>query len=108
MSSSDTRAASTGLTVCKCCGCGALFFPARLICYRCGAGDWSHERIYEGTIEESTRIPGVNGSKDTFLATTNAAGLHIIAALEEPMPDGTRVLLEERGGAPWIVPADRR
>jgi hypothetical protein len=106
MTSSDTRTASAGLKVCKCDGCGALYFPARLICYRCGSDDWANVGIYEGTIDESTRISGVNGSNDTFLATINAAGLRIVAALDAPLPDGTRVVLEERNGAPWAFPAD--
>ena len=63
-------------------------------------------RISEGTIEESTRIPGANGSTDAFLATINAVGLRIIAALEAPLADGARVVLEERNGAPWVMPAD--
>jgi Rubredoxin-like zinc ribbon domain (DUF35_N) len=109
MSSSDARPVSAGVKVCKCGGCGALYFPARLICFRCGGGDWSDVRICDGTIDESTRIPtGANGSTDTFLATVNASGLRIIAALETPLPDGTGVMLEERNGAPWAVPADAR
>jgi hypothetical protein len=106
MSSSDPRAESAGLKVCKCGECGALYFPARLICYRCGGGDWSDARIFEGTIGESTRVAGVNGATDTFLATINAAGLRIIAALEAPLPDGTRVVLDERNGVPWAFPVD--
>ena len=101
MTSSDIRPISAGLTVCKCDGCGALYFPARLFCYQCGSGDWRNVRVYDGTIEESTRIPGASGSTDTLLATINASGLHIIAALEASLPDGTRVMLEERDGAPW-------
>jgi uncharacterized OB-fold protein len=106
MTSTDIRTASAGLKVCKCGACGALYFPARLICYRCGSGDWTSVRISEGTIEESTRIPGANGSTDAFLATINAVGLRIIAALEAPLADGARVVLEERNGAPWVMPAD--
>jgi len=106
MTSSDTPAACAGVKVWQCGGCGALHFPARLICYRCGGGDWANVQIYEGTIEESTRLPGANGSTDTLLATINAAGLRIIAALEAPLPDGTRIVLEERNGAPWALRSD--
>ena len=106
MPSSDPRAVSAGLKVYKCGACGALYFPARLICYRCGSGDLANTRIYDGTLEESTRVPGANGSRDAFLATVNTAGLRIIAALEAPLPDGARVVLEERNGAPWAFPAD--
>jgi hypothetical protein len=106
MTSSETRVACAGLKVCKCGACGALYFPARLICYRCGSGEWTSVRISEGTIEESTRIPGAHGSADTFLATINAAGLRIVAALETPLADGARAVLEERNDAPWAFPAD--
>jgi Rubredoxin-like zinc ribbon domain (DUF35_N) len=106
MSSSDPRAPCAGLKVCKCADCGALYFPARLICYRCGGGDWANVRIYGGTIEESTRVPSANGSQDTLLATVNAAGLRIIAGLEAPLSDGTCIVLEERNGAPWASPTD--
>jgi uncharacterized OB-fold protein len=106
MTSSEIGAAS-GLKVWKCDACGALYFPARLICYRCGSSDWTSVRIYDGTVEESTRIPGANGSNDILLATINAAGLRIIAALEAALPDGAGVMLEERNGAPWAFSADR-
>jgi hypothetical protein len=105
--SSDTRAVSAGLKVWNCAGCGALYFPARLICYRCGGDEWTNVRISEGTIEESTRTPGADGSTGTLLATVNATGLRIVAALETLLPDGARVVLEERSGAPWALPADR-
>jgi uncharacterized OB-fold protein len=106
MTSSEIGAASAGLKVWKCDACGALYFPAHLICYRCGSSDWTSVRIYEGTIEESTRSPGAKRSNDTLLATINAADLRVIAALEAPLPDGARVVLKERNGAPWAFPAD--
>jgi uncharacterized OB-fold protein len=105
MSSTDTRTASAGLKVCKCAGCNALYFPTRLICHRCGGGTWTDEFVREGTIEESTRIIGENNSPDRLLATINAAGLHMIVRLTAPLPDGARVILEERNGAPWAAPA---
>jgi hypothetical protein len=105
MTSNDTRA---GLQVGKCSGCNALYFPPRLICHRCGGAAWSDDRIVEGTIDESTRIVGADGSQDRWLATINASGLRIIAALEQPLPDGARVVLEDRNGAPWASAAAPR
>jgi uncharacterized OB-fold protein len=103
MASNDTTANSAGLKVCKCDVCSTLYFPARLICHRCGSGVWSDARVFEGTIEESTRIPGADGSQDKWLATVDADGLRIIAALPAPLPDGARVVLDERNGAPWAT-----
>jgi uncharacterized OB-fold protein len=101
MTASDTSAKSAGLLVGKCCACNTLYFPKRLICHRCGGGAWTDERIFEGTIEEATRIAAADESRDRVLATINAAGLRVIVALAEPLLDGAQVILEERNGAPW-------
>jgi len=106
MTSNDSDTVSAGLRVWKCSTCGARYFPARLICHKCGGGVWTDESIFEGMIEESTRIVSADNSKSRFLATVNAAGLRFIAALATPLPDGARVVLEERNGAPWAVIAD--
>jgi uncharacterized OB-fold protein len=100
-----------GFTVAKCSRCGLLYFPRRLICRSCGSVDWADEHLHEGVIEESTTVAHVAGGGQggpRTLATVRAAGgLRLIVGLEAPAPDGARVLLGEKNGAPIARPADR-
>jgi uncharacterized OB-fold protein len=100
-----------GFTVAKCDRCGALHFPARLICPRCGNDRWIDERIYEAVIEESTTLAHVAGADDQpvrHLATARSAdGLRLVVGLDAPLPDGARVTLIDRDGAPIARPVNR-
>ena len=92
-----------GFRIAKCKACGALYFPRRLICRVCGSDAWAEETLHDAVIEESTSVVHVAGREDGVprcLATVRTAGPHLIVGLETPLPDGTRVLLFDKGGAP--------
>jgi uncharacterized OB-fold protein len=99
-----------GLTIAKCRQCGSLYFPRRLICHRCGSDAWTDQRLHDAVIEESTTLAHVAGGGHggpRILATVRAAGgLLLVVGLETPLPDGTRVALTEKAGAPIARPAD--
>jgi uncharacterized OB-fold protein len=103
------EASADGLTVAKCSRCGSRYFPRRLICRRCGSADWTDERLHDAVIEESTTIAhvaGGHGGPRTLATVRAAGGLRLIVGLEAPAPEGARVLLREKNGAPTAQPRD--
>jgi uncharacterized OB-fold protein len=100
-----------GFMVVKCSQCGSLYFPRRLICRRCGGDTWTDECLHDAVIEESTTVAHVagrgHGGPRTLATVRAAGGLRLIVGLETPLPDGVRVLLTEKDGAPTARPADR-
>lgn len=99
---------ASGLTVASCTQCGALYFPRRLICRKCGGAAFGDYLLREGVVEESTTISHVTRQenwKPCHLATVGTPeGLHVIAGVEAPFAEGARVKLEERQGAPFASP----
>ena len=99
-----------GFTVAKCIQCGSLYFPHRLICHRCGGHAWTDEHLRNAVIEETTTLSPVAGDGDRglrYLATVHAAeGLRLVAGLDEPLPEGTCVILMEKDGAPVVRRTD--
>lgn len=97
-------ATASGFTVGKCHHCGALYFPRRLICRRCGADDWTDATVSEAMIEESTTVARAIGRADggaSHLASARTPeGLCLVVGLDEPLPRGTRITLFAREGAP--------
>ena len=93
-----------GFKVAKCCGCGTLYFPRRLVCRVCGSDSWIDETLHDAVIEESTSVMHVAGREDgapSHLATARtAAGPRLVVGLDAPLPDGTRVRLFDKNGAP--------
>jgi len=103
------NAAVHGFPVTKCGRCGSLYFPRRLICHRCGNDTWAEDYLREAVTEESTTVQHVAGRTDgtpRHLATVRALqGIRLIVGLEAPLPEGTRVLLFNKDGAPVAKPA---
>jgi uncharacterized OB-fold protein len=93
-----------GITVTRCTSCGAGYFPARLICPKCGDANWREDQVSEGVVEQSTivRVAAAQADwKPRHIASVRTAdGQMIVAGLEEPLPDATRVALFDRDGAP--------
>lgn len=94
----------SGFPVARCCGCGRLFFPRRLICRHCGSDRFDEERLHEAVVEEVTTVTHVAGGgrdEPRVLATVRAApGPRLVVGLAAALPEGTRVRLSERDGAP--------
>ena len=109
--SSAMNASRRGFMVAKCNRCGALYFPRRLICRRCGGDAWTDERLHDAVIEESTTVAhvagGGHGAPRTLATVRAAGGLRLIVGLQTSLPDGARVLLTGKDGAPIARPADR-
>ena len=55
---------TAGVAAFRCAGCGALYFPPRLLCARCGGAAFEAARVTQGVIEEITIIRHVLGQKD--------------------------------------------
>jgi uncharacterized OB-fold protein len=93
-----------GFIVGKCRQCGALYFPQRLICRRCGASDWTEATVSEAVIEEATTVARAIGRADggaSHLASARTPeGLCLVVGLNAPLPRGTRIRLSAREGAP--------
>jgi uncharacterized OB-fold protein len=93
-----------GLPLTRCQNCGAGYYPPRLICAKCGAADWRADEVREGVVEQSTVVRVAAGRPDWqprhIASVRTTDGQLIVAGLEEPLPDATRVALFDRDGAP--------
>jgi uncharacterized OB-fold protein len=83
-----------------CLGCNAAFFPARLICPRCGAARWAQVGADVGVVEELTTVRRAVGDArehPPILATVRLlGGQRVIAGLPRPLAAGSHVAL-------WMV-----
>ena len=93
-----------GVPLTRCTVCNAGFFPARLICPQCGNAAWRDDVIHEGVVEQTTIVHRAAGNADwkpRHLASIRTTeGQLIIAGLEEPLPNETRVALFDQEGSP--------
>jgi uncharacterized OB-fold protein len=93
-----------GIPLTRCTACGTGFFPVRLICPRCGGADWRTDEVREGTVEQTTIVHHAAGRADWqprhIASVRTADGQMIVAGLEEPLPEATRVVLFDRDGSP--------
>jgi uncharacterized OB-fold protein len=94
----------SGIPLARCTRCGAGFFPARLICPRCGNAGWRADEVHEGTIEQATIVHHAAGRAEWqprhIASIRTADGQLIVAGLEEQLPEATRVKLFDNDGAP--------
>jgi uncharacterized OB-fold protein len=99
------NASATGFPVGQCSQCGALYFPRRLICRRCGGDAWVDAVVREATVQEITTVSHAIGQESggvRHLATARTPeGLHLIVGLKSPVEPGTRIDLVEKDGAPF-------
>jgi uncharacterized OB-fold protein len=93
-----------GITLTRCTACNAGFFPARLICPKCGSAAWREDAVHEGVVEQTTIVHHAAGQKDWkprhIASVRTKDGQMIVAGLEEPLPDATPVVLFDRDGSP--------
>jgi uncharacterized OB-fold protein len=97
-----------GIELAACAACGAAYFPARLLCPRCGGARWSSLVVREGVVEETTCVRHAVGTAEEgprILATVRLpAGQRVVAGLERELPPGSPVELCEAGGAVLAYP----
>lgn len=93
----------SGIVIASCRGCGAGYFPPRLICPRCGARDWTEILVIGGVVEEVTtvrRAVGDAAREPTVLASVRLDdGPRIIAGIPGSLAPGDRVTLSSEGQA---------
>ena len=93
-----------GLPLGLCAGCGATYFPFRLICPKCSGTDWREDSVADGVVEQMTTVryaAGRDNWEPRYIACVRTSkGQMINAGLEEPLPDGTKVQLFDRDGSP--------
>ena len=94
---------TAGVVVSRCRNCGTGYFPARLICPRCGGGDLHEDRVRDGVVEETVTVRHAAGHgewRPRRLATVRTAdGQTIVAGIAEDLPRGAAVELDQSGGA---------
>ncbi|SAK82243.1 hypothetical protein AWB76_05613 [Caballeronia temeraria] len=85
------------LKVFQCEQCGLTVFPARYLCFQCGAAKWRERAAERGTIDELTTVRrrvGARDGGDVLLASvTTDAGPIVIARIERAMRAGDAVRL---------------
>ena len=93
-----------GIPLTRCVDCGAGYFPARLICPRCGNANWRQDEVREGVVEQTTIVRHAAGQADWkprhIASVRTSDGQLIVAGLEEPLPEATKVALFDNDGAP--------
>jgi uncharacterized OB-fold protein len=98
-----------GLAIQRCLGCGAGYFPARLLCPRCHGAAFGEARVDRGTVEETTTIRHVLSHSDwqprCLASVRTCDGQLIVAGLQDPLPDGMPVDLWQDGMAPYATPS---
>jgi uncharacterized OB-fold protein len=93
-----------GLPLTRCVDCGAGYFPARLICAKCGNANWRADEVHDGIVEQTTIVRHAAGRADWkprhIASVRTSDGQLIVAGLEEPLPEATRVSLFDNEGSP--------
>ena len=73
---------------------GAGYFPARLICPKCGNADWRDDAVHDGVVEQTTIVRHAAGRADWqprhIASIRTSDGQLIVAGLEEPLPEATQ------------------
>ena len=98
---------SEGIGIWRCKGCGAAYFPERLLCAHCHGREFVADRVTEGVIEEITVVRHVLGQSDwgprrlANVRTVN--GPRMTVGLRDESGPGTIISLFEEGTAPFGV-----
>lgn len=95
---------TAGLTLARCRACAAEYFPAPLMCARCGRRSFRARPAAGGHVEECVRLNRSGGPPAaptvTHLATVRVGDVPVVAGLEEAVERGAWVELGLRDGAP--------
>jgi uncharacterized OB-fold protein len=102
-----TLMSAAAFMVAKCAQCGAVYFPRRLICRRCGANDWTDVQVSEAVIEEATTVSHSVGSEGEgqrhFATARTSEGLRLVIGSSELLNRNARVRLAAKDGAPFAM-----
>lgn len=96
----------SGVPVQVCTSCGARLFPERLLCPRCGGGEFRIELADRGRVEEVTvlrRAPGRDVDPPVRLATVALeAGPRIVARVEGALDVGDEATVAVVGAVAFV------
>ena len=85
----------------RCRGCGHAVYPARVLCPRCGAGDWDEVPVHRAERLESTVVTGGPGEAPAVIATLRTdAGPLVLARVPGDTGDPAASLAADPGSGP--------
>lgn len=92
-----------GVPIGVCMTCGHRVFPDRLLCSVCGGGEWRHEWVSRGVVDEVTTLTRSRGrtyDPPIRLASVQLqSGPRVIARLAHELGPGEEVMLDVESGA---------
>ena len=96
---------SAGVTIWRCAGCRAGFFPEPLLCPRCHGAAFQIDRVHEAVIEEISVIRHMVGQDNwqprRIASVLSAGGPRMTVGLRDESGPGTTIELFEEGTAPF-------
>ena len=103
--SATATAMADGLVIQRCTGCGAGYFPERLMCPRCRGFEFRADRVETATVEEVTTVRHVLGQSEwaprRLASVRTEDGQPITIGLLDDAAEGARVWLCQEGTAPF-------
>lgn len=98
-------APSLGVTIWRCAGCKAGFFPERLLCPRCHGDKFEIDRVHEGVIEEISVIRHMLGQENwqprRIASVRTSDGQRMTVGLRDKSGLGATIELFQEGEAPF-------
>ena len=95
-----------GLNAWKCAECGAVYFPERYLCAKCGGHEFAIVNVAEGVIEDMTIVRHVLGQADwqpkPIATVLIDGGARILAGVLDDSGPNDRVALSEEEQAPYV------
>ena len=96
---------SEGVTIWRCGGCKAGFFPEPLLCPRCHGHSFATDQVSEGVVEEISVIRHMIGQENwqprRIASVRTADGQLMTVGLRDESGPGARVELFQEGEAPF-------
>jgi len=96
---------TNGIGIWRCSGCGATYFPERLLCAHCHSAAFDRARVEEGVVEEITVIRHVLGQTEwqpkRVANVRTLGGPLMTVGLIDDAQVGSRIALFEEGTAPF-------
>ena len=96
---------STGVTIWRCLGCRAAYFPEPLLCPQCHSGKFETGSVSEAVIEEVSVIRHMIGQENwqprRIASVRTTGGPHMTVGLRDESGPGATIELFEEGTAPF-------
>jgi len=100
-----SEAATPGVSVWRCAGCGIYLFPEPLLCWGCGSHEFTAARVHEAVVEEISIIRHMIGQENwqprRIANVRTPEGLSMTVGLRDESGPGTVIELFEEGTAPF-------